>query len=132
MSPETNMPEPPDVTAKLEAPEHLHRTEQLETEPLGTVPADHTALSPAPSTAAASSGVPEPTGWTARGVRMRTVVLGLVLLAVSATTLVRVLTGVDVDDSLVALVLLVVAGVLLLGGGVASAAREARAGRARR
>jgi hypothetical protein len=63
---------------------------------------------------------------------MRTVVLGLVLLAVSAVSLLRVLTDVDVDDSLVALILLVVAGALLLGGGVASAAREARAGRARR
>jgi len=84
------------------------------------------------SVASSPDAPPEPTGWAARGVRMRTVVLGLVLLAVSVTSLLRVLTDVHVDDSLVALVLLVVAGALLLGGGVASAAREARAGRARR
>jgi hypothetical protein len=72
------------------------------------------------------------TGWGTRGLRMRTVVLGLVLLAVSATSLLRVLTDVRIDDSLVVLILLVVAGALLLGGGVASAAREARAGRGRR
>jgi hypothetical protein len=70
-------------------------------------------------------------GWAARGVRMRTVVLGLVLLAVGVTSLVRVLTDVRIDDSLVLLTLLVVAGALLLGGGIASAVREARAGRSR-
>ena len=74
----------------------------------------------------------EPTGWHTRGIRMRTVVLGLVLLAVSGTSLIRVLTDVSIDDSLVVLILLVVAGALLLGGGVASAAREARGARARR
>jgi hypothetical protein len=74
----------------------------------------------------------EPTGWHTRGIRMRTVVLGLVLLAVSVTSLIRVLTDVSIDDSLVVLILLVVAGALLLGGGVASAAREARGSRARR
>ncbi|MGZ4651084.1 MAG: hypothetical protein ACXV3A_11185, partial [Kineosporiaceae bacterium] len=60
------------------------------------------------------------------GIRMRTIVLGLVLLAVSGTSLVRLLTDVHVDDTAVVLTLLIVAGVLLLGGGVASAAREAR------
>jgi hypothetical protein len=130
MSPGTNTPEPPDPTAELEGPEHLPRTEQLE--PLGPAAADYTPAPAAASPPAVPSDLPQPSGWAARGVRMRTVVLGLVLLAVSATTLVRVLTGVDVDASLVALVLLVVAGALLLGGGVASAAREARAGRARR
>jgi hypothetical protein len=130
MSLETNTPETPEPTAKPAGPEHLPRTDQLE--PLSPASADHTPLSPAPSTPAASSDLPEPSGRAARGVRMRTVVLGLVLLAVSATSLLRLLTGVDVDDSLVVLVLLVVAGVLLLGGGVASAAREARAERARR
>jgi hypothetical protein len=83
---------------------------------------------PSPDPLPARSPAP---GRAARGIRMRTVVLGLVLLAVSVTSLLRVLTDVHVDDSLVVLVLLVVAGALLLGGGVASAAREARAGRAR-
>jgi hypothetical protein len=86
----------------------------------------------AADTRAVAVAVPdEPTGWHTRGIRMRTVVLGLVLLAVSGTSLIRVLTDVSIDDSLVVLILLVVAGALLLGGGVASAAREARGARAR-
>jgi hypothetical protein len=64
-----------------------------------------------------------------RGVRMRTLVLGLVLLAVSAITAVRLLTDVHLDDGVVLLVLLLVAGALLLGGGVLGAAREARSPR---
>jgi hypothetical protein len=130
MSLETNTPEAPEPTAKPAGAEHLPGTDQLE--PLSPASADHTPVPPAPSTPGVSSDLHEPSGWAARGVRMRTVVLGLVLLAVSATSLVRLLTDVDLDDSLVVLVLLVVAGVLLLGGGVASAAREARAERARR
>jgi hypothetical protein len=66
-----------------------------------------------------------------RGPRMRTIVLGLVLLAISGIGLVRMLTNVRIDDTLMLLSLLVVAGALLLGGGVASAAREARGGRRR-
>jgi hypothetical protein len=58
---------------------------------------------------------------------MRTLVLGLVLLAISGTTAVRLLTDIHVDNGVVALVLLLVAGALLLGGGVLGAAREARA-----
>ena len=61
-----------------------------------------------------------------RGPRMRTLVLGLVLLAISGTTAVRLLTDIHVDNGVVALVLLLVAGALLLGGGVLGAAREAR------
>jgi len=60
---------------------------------------------------------------------MRTLVLGLVLLAASAITAVRLLTDVDLDDGVVLLVLLLVAGALLLGGGVLGAAREARSPR---
>jgi hypothetical protein len=60
-----------------------------------------------------------------RGPRMRTLVLGLVLLAVSVTTSLRLLTNVHVDDGIVLLVLLLVAGALLLGGGILGAAREA-------
>ena len=124
MSPESSTPESPDPTIHLEEPD------QLET----TTDAGHPAPLATDREAAAAGppDLPEPSAWAARGVRMRTVVLGLVLLAVSATTLLRVLTDIHVDDSLVVLILLVVAGVLLLGGGVASAAREARAGRARR
>jgi hypothetical protein len=68
----------------------------------------------------------EPAPPATRGPRMRTLVLGLVLLAVSVTTSIRLLTHVHVDDGIVLLVLLLVAGALLLGGGVLGAAREAR------
>jgi hypothetical protein len=61
-----------------------------------------------------------------RGPRMRTVVLGLVLAAVSVTSLVRLLTDTQVDDGAVALAVLIVAGLLLLGGGLLAAARDAR------
>jgi hypothetical protein len=68
----------------------------------------------------------EPAPPVPRAPRMRTLVLGLVLLAVSVTTSIRLLTHVHVDDGIVVLVLLLVAGALLLGGGVLGAAREAR------
>jgi hypothetical protein len=67
----------------------------------------------------------DPAPPAARGPRMRTLVFGLVLLAVSVTTSLRLLTHVHVDDGVVLLVLLLVAGALLLGGGILGAAREA-------
>jgi len=86
---------------------------------------------PVAATAVSSTQADQPEPRMPRGIRMRTVVLGLVLLAISVTSLLRVLTDVRIDDSLVLLILLVVAGALLLGAGVASAAREARTGRSR-
>ena len=93
--------------------------------------AESAARGPAPvATAALRPG--RPAGTTDAGAGSGSpVVFGLVLLAISATSLVRVLTDVRIDDSLVLLILLVVAGALLLGAGVASAAREARSGRSR-
>jgi hypothetical protein len=81
---------------------------------------------PAPEPGATAVEPYQPAHPRRRGLRMRTLVLGLVLLAVSATTVVRLLTDVHVDDGIVLLVLLLVAGALLLGGGVLGAAREAR------
>lgn len=90
-------------------------------EPAAPEPGAH-ALAPLPT-----ATPPTPLG--PRGVRMRTLVLGLVLLAISATTTVRLLTDVHVDNGVVLLVLLLVAGALLLGGGILGAAREARSPR---
>ena len=85
---------------------------------------------PAAPEPGATAVVPyEPPGITRRGPRTRTLVFGLVLLAVSVTTSLRLLTQVHVDDGIVLLVLLLVAGALLLGGGVIGATREARAPR---
>lgn len=63
-----------------------------------------------------------------RTLRVRTVVFGLVLLAIAGTTLVGVLTSVSVDGGAVFLVLLVLAGIALLGGGLAAAVKEAKGG----
>ena len=92
------------------------------------VPALDETPAPEPGATAVIPYEPAPpaTAWSARGPRMRTLVLGLVLLAVSVTTSIRLLTDVHVDDGIVLLVLLLVAGALLLGGGVLGAAREAR------
>src|SRR3954454_5393440 len=89
------------------------------------------APEPAPPAAGAGSPGVEPFDPSPRrrGPRMRTVVLGLVLAAVSVTSLVRLLTAVHVDDGAVGLPVLIVAGLLLLGGALLAAARDARDGR---
>jgi hypothetical protein len=63
-----------------------------------------------------------------RGIRVRTVVFGLILLAISASVLVALLTTARVDATAVAFVVLIGAGAALLAGGVAAAVREARGG----
>lgn len=63
-----------------------------------------------------------------RTLRVRTVVFGAVMLVVAALTLVRVFTDVAVDGGAVFLVLLVLAGIALLGGGLAAAVKEAKGG----
>jgi hypothetical protein len=94
------------------------------------VPALDDAVAPEPGATAVEPYEPyRPPSSRPRGPRMRTLVLGLVLLAISVTSAVRLLTDVHVDNGVVALVLLLVAGALLLGGGVLGAAREARAPR---
>jgi hypothetical protein len=100
-------------------------------DPTRPVPALDQPLAPEPGATAVVPHEPTPaaTSWSARGPRMRTLVLGLVLLAVSVTTSIRLLTDIHVDDGVVLLVLLLVAGALLLGGGVLGAAREARSPR---
>ena len=85
---------------------------------------------PAPGTdaapvAAASMG---PALSEGRGVRIRTIVVGLVMLTISIVTLVALTTGVRVDGSAIGLLLLLGAGAVLVAGGAASAMREARGG----
>jgi hypothetical protein len=60
------------------------------------------------------------------GIRMRTIVAGLVALTISATILLDALTGIDIDGGLVALAVLIGAGVLLLASGIMAAVREQR------
>jgi hypothetical protein len=63
-----------------------------------------------------------------RGIRVRTVVFGLVLLAISASVLVTLLSTMRVDATAVTVVALIAAGTALLAGGLAAAVREARGG----
>ncbi len=82
---------------------------------------------PAAPEPGATAVVPyDPAPPATRRPRMRTLVFGLVLLTVSGTATIRLLTHVHVDYGVVLLVLLLVAGALLLAGGVLGAAREAR------
>jgi uncharacterized membrane protein len=102
--------------------------------PLSTLAVDEVRYEPEPVVAPSTPPPPETMTPDAdatrpRGPRMRTVVLGLVLLVISGTGLLRMLTHTHIDDAVVLLGLLIVAGALLLGGGVASAAREARSTR---
>jgi hypothetical protein len=59
-------------------------------------------------------------------VRVRTVVFGLVLLAISVTVGVSIVSDVRVDAAAVGLALFIGAGLALVGGGLASAVRETR------
>lgn len=67
-----------------------------------------------------------PVAGARRGPRMRTIVFGLVLLAVAVTVLVSALTTVRVDPASVALTVLIGAGALLVMSGIRSAARQGR------
>ena len=61
-------------------------------------------------------------------VSLRTVVLGLSLLAISVLVLLTQLASVQVDATAVLLVLLLAAGAALVAGAVAAAVRESRGG----
>jgi hypothetical protein len=63
-----------------------------------------------------------------RGLRVRTVVFGAVMLVISIVTLVALTTGIRVDGAAIGLILLLGAGAILVAGGAASAVREARGG----
>jgi len=74
-----------------------------------------------PATGAGSSRVTGPV--RRRGVRMRTVVFGLVLLAVAGAVLMAALTEVRVDAASVVLAVMIGAGALLVVSGIRSATR---------
>jgi hypothetical protein len=63
-----------------------------------------------------------------RGVRVRTVVLGLAAMAASASVLVGALTHARLDGTVLTLAVMIGAGAALLAGGIAAAVREARGG----
>ncbi|MBK6871900.1 MAG: hypothetical protein IPJ14_00425 [Kineosporiaceae bacterium] len=79
------------------------------------------------STTLSPSGTPTPPPTTSRPpLRMRTVVVGLVALAVSITTLINQLTSIDIPSEAVTLAVLLGAGGLLLASGILAAIREQR------
>ena len=63
-----------------------------------------------------------------RGIRVRTLVFGVVMLVISIVTLITLTTAVRVDGAAIGLTLLLGAGAILVAGGAASAVREARGG----
>jgi hypothetical protein len=60
---------------------------------------------------------------------MRTVVVGLIALAISVSVLLDTLTSIDIPAKTLALAVLLGAGALLLGSGIAAAVREQKAQR---
>lgn len=100
-------------------PAHAALLDDTGTTATTTLPGD-------PRTGATAVTTAAPTG--RRSPRIRTVVLGVVMLVVAATVLVSQLLDVTVDGGAVLLVVLLLAGVALLGGGLAAAAKEARGG----
>ena len=97
------------------------------TEPIGTG-ATGTAGSGTGATGTGPAGIPAGAVRPRRGIRVRTLVFGLVLLAISASVLVTLMSTVQVDATAVALVVLIGAGAALIAGGLAAAVREARGG----
>jgi hypothetical protein len=84
---------------------------------------------PVPSAPAPETGqAPTAPARVRRGVRIRTVVFGLVLLVISGASLVALLTSIRVDAGVVFLGLMIGAGAALLIGGVSAAVRDARQG----
>ena len=63
-----------------------------------------------------------------RGVRVRTVVFGLVMAVISGLALVSLLTHLHLDGTVVLLAVLIGAGAALVYGGIAAALRESRGG----
>lgn len=83
------------------------------------------AMAPAPTPTVAPA---ETAARLRRSPRIRTIVVGLVLLAISVLSLLTLLADVRVDGGAVGLALLIGAGAALVAGGVAAAAREAKGG----
>lgn len=100
-------------------PTEPKQTEPVPTEPKQTEP--QRAADPTPGDSRARTR-----RW--RRIRVRTVVFGLVLLAISASVLVTLLSTMRIDATAVTVVALIAAGTALLAGGLAAAVREARGG----
>lgn len=91
----------------------LTNTELTNTEVTSTAQAPTIVETARPAEAAPD---PEPQAPVRRGIRMRTVVFGLVLLAIAGSVLVGQLTEVSIDAGAVFLALMIGCGVLLIAG----------------
>jgi len=113
----------------------------LTAQPIPSTPAAAPTSGPAPEPAPAPEPPQGPTATQSpaaravpvaaverRGVRVRTVVLGVVMLVISVACLVSLLTRVHVDAGVVGLALLVGAGAALLAGGLSAAISDLRKG----
>jgi hypothetical protein len=88
----------------------------------GPMPPTQAPVAPPPPAAAPDKAA------IRRGIRVRTIVFGLVMLVISGTSLVSLLTGARVDAGVVVLGVLIGAGAALLIGGLSAAVRDIRQG----
>jgi hypothetical protein len=90
----------------------------------GTDPTTRLELDDRPDQPATTEPRTEPETGTVtpgpRAVRMRTMVIGLVMLVVAGAVLIAQLTGVSIDPGTVVLTLMVAAGLLLIAGAARS------------
>lgn len=102
--------EPP-IEQTLTLGEPAHEPDATTEAPAAEAPT--TEFSPAPQ---AHEPGPDPEAVVRRGIRMRTVVFGLVLLAIAGSVLVAQLTDITIDAGAVFLALMIGCGVLLIAG----------------
>jgi hypothetical protein len=100
----------------------------LPPDPVTTSLLDPTPTQAYPSHAPVAPAGPERPAPAGRTPRIRTLVFGLVMLVVAGTVLAATIADLRVDGGALVLGVLVLAGVALLAGGIAAAAKEARGG----
>ncbi len=86
--------------------------------------ADQTAPVPPETDESSKDGARDREPWP--GVRMRTVVTGMIAAMIGSTVMIGELTSRTVPFKVLALIVLIVSGVLLLGSGIVSAILEQR------
>jgi hypothetical protein len=96
--------------------------------PTIAAPVSEAPISEAPVGQAPVGQAPVSEPLVRRGMRARTVVFGLVMLAISGSVLVATLTTIQVQAGVVTLAVLLGAGGVLFAGGLSAAVREMRHG----
>jgi hypothetical protein len=103
------------IAETTEAPGYEVPTTEAPTTEYGTMVEPVVAPTIAPE-APVVEPLPTPDAVVRRGIRMRTVVFGLVLLAIAGSVLIGQLTDITVDAGVVVLAVMIGSGVLLIAG----------------